>query len=126
MTRQLTAALSRAERSVKLALCALLLLSCAGWGTTVIFASYIVGVRAQAISAERELDAARASVDFYRKSAAKAYTQMLISSDHTVPGRVPVPTGTRVDCEMTYTQIAGRTVGHCEGLLLLPPPGYVN
>ncbi|ONC41629.1 hypothetical protein AQ914_18240 [Burkholderia pseudomallei] len=126
MRNELLAAVMRSERPVKLALCTVVAVGGAGWAIAAASLGYIGALRGEVLAAQHDATDARASIDFYKQVAAKAYTQMLVAKGHAGDSGVLIPVGTRVECNMTYTQVAGKTVGHCEGPLLLPPRGYVN
>jgi hypothetical protein len=126
MKNELLSSVLRAERPVKLALCVIVLAGCAGWALAASFAGYIGALRAETIAAQREAKSADDSVDIYKRIAAKAYTKMLIAQSHDSRGGLLIPAGTSVDCTMTYSEVGGKTIGKCEGPLLLPPRSFIN
>ena len=126
MKSELLAAIMRAERPVKVALCGATLTAFAGWAVAAAFSGYITVLRVDTIAAQLEAKTATASIDFYKQAAAKAYTQMLMAKGRAGDSAALIPAGTRVECNMTYSQIAGKPVGKCEGPLFLPPRSFVN
>ena len=96
------------------------------WAVAAAFSGYIAVLRVETIAAQHEAKTATASIDFYKQAAAKAYTQMLMAKGRAGDSAALIPAGTRVECNMTYSQIAGKPVGKCEGPLFFPPRIFVN
>lgn len=116
----------RAERPVKAALGGMVLAGGVGWLMVCSLIGYVGVLRGETIIAQRDAATSAASIGHYKRVAAKAYTEMLVAKGGTADSKLLIPVGTRIECNINYKVVAGKTVGNCEGPLLLPPSTYAE
>lgn len=96
---------------------AAVVISLSGW--------VVVGVMASAID-ELKMSAEIAAKESaqWKRLAGKAYTEMLKASHDASKGNFLIPAGSRVDCEITKTDLSGKTNVSCNEKVVYPPADF--